>query len=200
MDALEPAVHFAASHGVDGCQRRRTGEVVAMQVFGSIFGRNGNASGSIRRTSYIFALVLFARAIRAYEGDFSDPLVALSSAQVGDELDSIQTRQRSRYDFGISELLFLGTFSVTSVVAPIIRIAIQPSSLGAGFVVEVHLSGAWPGLPPAFAPFCLAGRCGAVGLVFDPWVRQEGLAAAGADYWAHQISPYENSYGNRQIT
>jgi hypothetical protein len=37
-------------------------------------------------------------------------------------------------------------------------------------------------------------------LVFDPWVRQEGLAAAGADYWVHQISPYENSYGNRQTT
>ena len=35
---------------------------------------------------------------------------------------------------------------------------------------------------------------------FDPWVRQEGLAVAGADYWVHQISPYENSYGNRQIT
>ena len=187
MSALGPAFHFAASHGADGCQRRRTGEAFAMQVFGSIFGRNGNASGSIRRTSYIFALVLFARAIRAYEGDFSDPLVALSSAQVGDELDSVQTRQRSRYDFGIGELLFPGTFFVTSVVAPVIRIAIQPSSLGAGFVVEVHLSGAWTGLPPAFAPFCLAGRCGAVGLVFDPWVRQEGLAAAGADYWAHQI-------------
>lgn len=118
------------------------GEAVAMQVFGSLFGCNGNARGSIFPTSYIFALVLFARAIRAYEGDFSDPLVALSSAQVGDELDSVQTRQRSRNDFGIGELLFLGPVSVTSVVAPIIRIAIQPSSLGAGFVFEVYLPGA----------------------------------------------------------
>ena len=97
-------------------------------------------------------------------------------------------------------MLFLGTFSVAPVVAPVIRIAIQPSSLGAGFVVEVYLSGPWPGLPPAFAPFSLTGRCGAVGLVFHPWVREEGLATASADYLVHQISPYENSYGNRQIT
>ena len=200
MGALEPAFHFAASHGAEGCQRRRTGEAVAMQVFGSIFGRNGNASGSIRRTSYIFALVLFARTVVAHRGNLGNPLVALSSAQVGYELDSVQARQRSRNDFGIGELLFPGTFFVTSVVAPVIRIAIQPSSLGAGFVVEVDLSGAWAGLSPTFAPFCLAGRCGAVGLVFDPWVREEGLAAAGADYLTHQISPYKNSYGNRQIT
>ena len=59
---------------------------------------------------------------------------------------------------------------------------------------------AWSGLPPVFAPFCLAGWVRAKCLIFDPWVRQEGLAVAGADYWVHQISPYENSYGNRQIT
>ncbi len=91
MDALEPAFHFTASHGVDGCQRRRTGEVVAMQVFGSIFGRNGNARGSTRLTSYIFALVLFAWTVVAHRGNLCNPLVALSSAQVGGELDSVQT-------------------------------------------------------------------------------------------------------------
>lgn len=136
----------------------------------------------------------------AHGGNFGNPLVALSSAQVGDEFDSVQTGQRSRYGLGIGELRFSGAFSVAAVVAPVIRIAIQPSSLGTGFVVKVHLTRAWPGLPPAFAPFCLASWCGAVGLVFDPWVRKEGLAAAGADYKGHQISPYENSYGNRQIT
>ena len=171
-----------------------------MQKFGSILGRNGNASGSIRRTSCIFALVLFAWTVGAHGGNFGNPLVALSSAQVGDEFDSVQTGQRSRNDFGIGELLFSSAFSGASVVAPVIRIAIQPSSLGAGFVVKVHLTRAWPGLPPAFAPFCLAGWSGAVGLVFDPWVRKEGLATAGADYWGHQISLYENSYGNCQTT
>ena len=142
MGAPEPAFHFTASHGADGCQRRRTGEAVAMQVFGSIFGRNGSASGSIRRTSYIFALVLFARTVVAHRVDVGNPLVALSSAQVGDELDSVQTRQRSRNDFGIGELLFPGAFSVASVVAPVIRIAIQPGSLGTSFVVQVDLPGA----------------------------------------------------------
>lgn len=62
-----------------------------MQKFGSIFGRNGKASGSIRRTSYIFALVFFARTVVAHKGNLGNPLVALSSAQVGGELDSVKT-------------------------------------------------------------------------------------------------------------
>jgi hypothetical protein len=169
-----------------------------MQVFGSLFGRNGNASGSARRTGYIFALVLFARTVGAHWGNLGDPLVALSRAHVGHELDLIQTRQGRRSCFGIQDLLFWDACALASVGAPIIWIAIQPGSLGARFVVQVHLICAQTRLPPTFAPFSLAGRCGAVGLVFDPWVRQEGLAAAGADYWGHQISPYENSYGNCQ--
>jgi len=91
MDALEPAFHFAASHGADGCQRGRTDEAVAMQVFRSIFGRNGNARGSVRLSSYIFALVLFAWTVVAHRGNLCNPLVALSSAQIGGELDSVQT-------------------------------------------------------------------------------------------------------------
>jgi len=153
-----------------------------MQKSESILGRKGNASGSIRPTSYIFALVLFARTVVAHRGNLGNPLVALSSAQVGDEFDSVQTGQRSRNDLGIVQLFFSGAFSGVAVVAPVIRIAIQPCSLGTGFVVEVHIPGARPGLPPAFASFCLAGWCGAVGLVFYPWVRKEGLAAAGAYY------------------
>jgi len=89
MGALGPAFHFTASRGADRCQRRRTGEAVAMQVFGSIFGRNGNANGSIRRTSYIFALVLFARTVGAHWGNLGDPLVALSTVHVGNELDPV---------------------------------------------------------------------------------------------------------------
>lgn len=89
MGALGPAFHFAASHSADGCQRRRTSEAVAMQVFGSLFRRNGNASGSVRRTSYIFALVLFARTVGAHWGNLGDPLVALSRAHVGHELDPV---------------------------------------------------------------------------------------------------------------
>ena len=158
MGALGPAIHFTASHGADGCQRRCTGEAVAMQVFGSLFGRNGNASGSIRRTSYIFALVLFAGTVGAYRGDLGNPLVALSRVDVGNELDPVQTRQWCRSRFGIDEQFFWCTNAVASVGAPIIRIAIQPGPLGAGFVVKVHLIRARTCLPPTFAPFCLAGR------------------------------------------
>ncbi len=109
-----------------------------MQKSESILGRKGNASGSIRPTSYIFALVLFARTVVAYRGNLGDPLVALSSAQFGDEFDSIKTGQRSRIDLGIVQLFFSAAFSGVAVVAPVIRIAIQPCSLGTGFVVEVH--------------------------------------------------------------
>lgn len=113
-----------------------------MQVFGSLFGRNGNASGLIRRTSYIFALVLFAWTVGAHWGNLGDPLVALSRVHVGNELDPVQTRQWCRIRFGIEDLFFLCAYAVASVGAPIIRIAIQPGSLGAGFVVKVHLIGA----------------------------------------------------------
>ena len=110
-----------------------------MQVFGSLFGRNGNASGSIRRTSYIFALVLFARTVWAHWGNFGNPLVALSRVHVGNELDPVQTRQWCRSRFGIDDLLIWGAYAVGPVRAPVVRIAIQPGSLGAGFVVQVHL-------------------------------------------------------------
>ena len=158
MGALGPAIHFTASHGADGGQRRCTGEAVAMQVFGSLFGRNGNASGSIRRTSYIFALVLFARTVGAHWGNFGNPLVALSRVHVGNELNPVQTRQWCRSRFGIEDQFFWGAYAVASIGAPIIRIAIQPGSLGAGFVVKVHLIRARTYLPPTFAPFGLAGR------------------------------------------
>lgn len=158
MGALGPAFHFAASHGADGCQHRGTGEAVAMQVFGSLFGRNGNASGSIRRTSYIFALVLFARTVSAHWGNLGDPLVALSRVHIGNELDPVQTRQRCQSRFGIDDLLVWGAYAVGPVRAPVVRIAIQPCSLGAGFVVEVHLIRARACLAPAFAPFGLTSR------------------------------------------
>ena len=51
----------------------------------------------------------------AHGGNFGNPLVALSSAQLGDELDSVQPRQRSRNDFGIGELLFLSAKTIHNI-------------------------------------------------------------------------------------
>lgn len=181
--------------GAGGCQRQGTVEVVAMQWVESAFGSNGTTQNLRCRSSYIFALVLFARATHAYRGDFGNPLVALSRVDAGDELDPVQAREGRLHDFGAADQIFGGAFSAP-VVAPVIWIAIQPGSLGTGFVVEIHLTGAKPGLPPALAAFLLAGGCGTEGLVFDSWIWQKGLATARANFGTHQASPYENSYGN----
>jgi len=77
MGALGPAIHFTASHGADGCQRRGTSEAVAMQVFGSLFGRNGNAGMAKWLSRPIFASVCFARAVTAHWGNLNNPRVHL---------------------------------------------------------------------------------------------------------------------------
>jgi hypothetical protein len=65
-----------------------------------------------------------------------------------------------------------------------------------GFVITVVGVRHHFGLSPLLASFFLTVWCRTVGVVFDAWVWLERLATAGANFGAHQISPYENSYGN----
>lgn len=200
IGALWPAFHFICSFGAGGCQRRGTVEAVAIQVFGSSFGRNRNAVDVKSPSRTIFARVLFAWAVQAHRRNLCKPRVTLCKSCVRIKPDSVQAGEGQ--SIGRSGNLWsLGTpIPIASVLAPVIGITIQPGPLAPGLVVPVvrvcqHLVAL-----PAQASLTLAGWSGTEGLVGDLRAGYEDLATAGAVLGRHQISPYENSYGTRRPT
>nr|SPS04802.1 protein of unknown function [Candidatus Nitrotoga fabula] len=77
------------------------------------------------------------------------------------------------------------------VVAPVVRVSIQPCALIAGLVFPVVRIGLHLVTLPALTPGSLAARQGAVGLFKYLRAWFEGLATAGTNFGTHQFSPYE---------
>ncbi len=153
------------------------------------------------RSSPLLARVLFARAIEAHRCDLDEPRTVRNLYWQGKVPDPVNARRHGAHvhlcktrtgDFCRRRRRLLILRTGLAVVAPVIRMAIQPRPLGVTLVAPVIGVRQELGLLPKSLPRTLANRRRAEGLVWNVSAGLERLATVFAVSGRHRFSPYEN--------